>query len=94
MAQYGVPQEDIAAYIGLSVTTMLKLYDTEYRNGVTIANAKVGEMLFKKCEQGDTACLIFWAKTRMGWREKGDDVKGGKKLALNLNFAPKRAGKG
>lgn len=69
LSQYGVPQEDIAAHIGLCVETMLALYDQEYRKGKAVANAKVGKRLFEKCESGDTTALIFWAKTQMGWKE-------------------------
>lgn len=69
MSQYGVPQEDIAATIGMSVPTMLKLYDSEHRKGKALANAVVGKRLFEKCKDGDTTALIFWAKTQMHWRE-------------------------
>jgi len=69
MSQYGVPQEDIAAVIEVSVETMVKLYGAELRKGKAMTNAKVGERLFKKCEDGDTTALIFWAKTQMKWKE-------------------------
>lgn len=70
MAEVGSPLEDIASICGISVPTLRKVYRKELKNGAAIANMKVGRRLFEKCMQGDTASLIFWAKTRMGWREK------------------------
>lgn len=69
LAQYGVPVKDIAAYIGMSKDTMAGLYREELDRGQAVANAQVGKRLYEKCMKGDTASLIFWAKTRMGWRE-------------------------
>lgn len=69
LSQYGVPQEDIAAQIGCCVETLVKLYAREMAEGRAVANAKIGKRLFEKAMDGDTASLIFWAKTRMGWRE-------------------------
>jgi hypothetical protein len=34
------------------------------------ANASVGGALFNKATKGDTTAMIFWMKTRAGWREK------------------------
>ena len=69
MSQYGVPLKDIAAFIGISVPTLLKLYKKELEKGRAVANRQIGERLFKKAMDGDTTALIFWAKTQMGWRE-------------------------
>ncbi|MCL1888896.1 MAG: hypothetical protein FWF99_00125 [Desulfovibrionaceae bacterium] len=91
MSQYGVPQEDIAATIGVCVPTMLKLYDAEYRKGKATANAKVGKRLFERCESGDTTALIFWAKTRMGWRENNQTSDTERLLDYIHNYEEKRA---
>lgn len=69
LSQYGVPQDDIAATIGCCVETMLKLYEKQHKEGRAFANAHIGKRLFEKAMEGDTTALIFWAKTRMGWRE-------------------------
>ena len=69
LSQYGVPQEEIAQRIGISVDTMVNVYRAEILRGRGNANANVGKRLFQKAMDGDTTALIFWAKTRLGWRE-------------------------
>lgn len=69
MSQYGVPQAQIAEMLGLSVQTLRNLYGAELGNGMTLSNLAVGKKLFERCMAGDVPSLIFWAKTRMGWKE-------------------------
>ena len=82
LASFGVPQEDIAAFIGISHVTLRKHYSEELRLSAIKSNAQVGQFLFSlasgsamKLEQnpaswGDCSrAAMFWAKTRMGWRE-------------------------
>lgn len=73
LSQYGVPQENIAAVIGVCVETMQKLYSNELAKGKARANTQIGKRLFDKAMEGDTAALIFWAKTQMGWRENKEN---------------------
>ena len=79
LAQYGVPQEDIAATIGCCVETMQKLYSDELAKGRALANARIGKRLFEKAMEGDVSALIFWAKCRMRWRT--EDSKNEKPVA-------------
>lgn len=76
---FGIPQEDIARYIGVDAKTLRKYYRDELDNSVTKANAAVGRFLYQNAT-GNTLkdgashadCVraaMFWAKTRMGWRE-------------------------
>ena len=69
MAQYGLPQEKIGIIVGLSLLTLRKLYAKELETGNALANLAVGKKLFERCIAGDTACLIFYAKCQLGWRE-------------------------
>lgn len=80
LASFGLPQEDIAGYIGISHVTLRKYYEPELKFSAIKANAAVGEYLFslasgKAIKDGAThgdckTAAMFWAKTRMGWREK------------------------
>lgn len=72
MAGYGIPAADIAMSLQISRPTLLKHYRRELDMGHIKANSAVAQSLFKKAtgdgSQSVTAA-IFWAKTRMGWKE-------------------------
>lgn len=72
MASYGVPEHDIAGVIGIDPKTLRKHYRADLDFAMTKANALVAQSLFAKAtgngNQAVTAA-IFWAKTRMGWKE-------------------------
>lgn len=79
LASLGMPQDEIAAYIGISKPTLAKHYASELKLSSIKANATVGKYLFslasgQAISKGAThsdckAAAMFWAKTRMGWRE-------------------------
>lgn len=79
LSTYGIRQEDIASYIGIDDKTLRKYYRVELDQGATDAHAKVGKFLFHNAsgltlKEGAThadcvRAAMFWAKTRMGWRE-------------------------
>ena len=69
MAGYGLPQDQIAKVMRISEATLKKYYAEELSRGAAVANSIVGEALFKQARSGNTTALIFWAKTRMGWKE-------------------------
>jgi len=71
MSGHGVPQEQIAALIrgGIDDNTLVKHFKAELLAGKAKANAQIGSTLFDKAMSGDTAALIFWAKTQMRWKE-------------------------
>jgi hypothetical protein len=69
MSALGIPQADIARVIGICEETLRKHYREELDNATTKANTQIGGALFRKALSGDTASLIFWMKTRAGWKE-------------------------
>ena len=93
LASFGVPQEDIATYIGISKPTLAKHYPDELSFSSIKANATVGKFLFNMAsgqamKNGATygecsRAAMFWAKTRMGWRETQHVEHSG---ALNINL--------
>ena len=69
LAARGVPQESIAAIIGCDAKTVRKHCRHELDRGTAEANSQVIGALFENAIRGNIAAQIFWAKTRMGWRE-------------------------
>src|SRR5436309_2523378 len=71
----GLPQSDIAAGIGVDDKTLRKHFRAELDMGAAKANSEVAEFLFNaasgKRGEGSAAITtaIFWAKTRMRWKE-------------------------
>lgn len=70
MAQYGAPQSDIAAEIGINVDTLAKYYSLEYAEGRVQADTVIRKTLFDMAtKEKNVACLLFLCKTRLGMRE-------------------------
>ena len=68
-ATVGTDQNLIAQIIGIDPKTLRKYYREELDLASAKATATVGGALFKKAKGGDTAAMIFWMKTRAGWKE-------------------------
>lgn len=71
-ATMGVTQEDLARVLGIDAKTLRLYYRDELDLSTIKANVAIGGSLFNKAKSGDTASMIFWMKTRAGWREKQD----------------------
>lgn len=71
LAGYGVRQDEIALYIGVTEPTLRKYYKKELKLGKVKANAAVARALFRHgVEEGNITALIFWLKAQAGWSEK------------------------
>ncbi len=106
LCSFGVPQESIAEFIGIDAKTLRKHYRDELNSAVIKANAAVGLFLYQNAS-GQTLkngashsdCVraaMFWAKTRMGWRETQsiDHTTGGEKMTgLTVSFIDAASGK-
>lgn len=68
-ATIGTAQDVIADILGIDAKTLRKHYRTELDHATAQANATIGGALFNKAKGGDTTAMIFWMKTRAGWRE-------------------------
>lgn len=69
-ALVGTPQETIAQVLGIDPKTLRKHYREELDQALAKANATIGGTLFNKAKSGDTSAMIFWLKTRAGFRER------------------------
>lgn len=94
MSAYGIPQNQIARVLDIHDETLRIHYRDELDLGVIEANAKVAETLFQQgVRDGNTTALIWWTKSRMGWKERQDIAHmdaDGNNLAIAFVPAPKR----
>lgn len=74
LTAFGVQQDEIAALIGISPTTLRKHFRRELDVGATKANAKVAQSLFNQAIGGNVTAAIFWLKTRARWKEPAQEV--------------------
>ncbi len=82
LSGFGIPQLDIAREIGINDETLRKWYRNELDGGITKANAQIAQSLYNKATGGDTTAMIWWTKSRMGWKETNvTQVEPGNKLA-------------
>lgn len=78
MAAYGIPEKDIARVVGCAPQTLRKRCREELDTGAIKAHGQVGQFIVSsilgreggiKDERARATLAIFFAKTRMGWRE-------------------------
>lgn len=70
LAAVGIPREQIASLIGLGEDALRRHYREQLDHGTVKANAAIGKKLYQLAMGGNVAAAIFWAKVRMGWRER------------------------
>ena len=71
----GIPRRHIAALIGIDEDTLRKHYDEHLTLAEAKANLNVATTLYKAAVSGaDTTAAIFWAKARLGWRDRDEPV--------------------
>ena len=95
LKSFGVAQSDIANYIGVDDKTLRKHYREELDNAQTKADANVAKFLYnaasgKALDAGASyadcvRAAMFWAKTRMKWRETDSETQGnGNPITINV----------
>ncbi len=69
LASVGTRHEDIATKLQISSDTLTRKYRKELDDGRIDANAAIAQTLFQQAKSGNTTAMIFWLKTRAGWKE-------------------------
>ena len=98
-------KKQVAAYIGIDDKTLYKYYKDELENSAIKANANVGKFLYQAASGQALAtgatysdCVraaMFWAKTRMGWKETNVQEHTGTNLfkrVIKLNMSREGVG--
>lgn len=69
----GFTQAQIAELLGIGVTTLKENYKVELKGGAEKVNAMIvgnlARMAMSFTHPKAATCAIFWAKTRLGWKE-------------------------
>jgi predicted transcriptional regulator len=101
LRRFGVTYEEVAAHIGITKPTLIKHYREELDKTYNESARQVSDFLFNaasgralqvedKATHADCVrAAIFWAKTRMGWRETGDIAEKTEAPPLTINFSVK-----
>ena len=69
MAGLGLTQRMAGHIEDISEDTIQRYYKEDWEKGKAQVHAQIAQKLYEKAMAGDTASLIFWAKTQMRWRE-------------------------
>lgn len=69
LALAGTQQEIIAKAIGVTKPTLRRHYREELTKYGHVCTGNVAAKLYGKAMRGDTTAMIFWLKTRAGWKE-------------------------
>lgn len=72
LTSYGMTQEEIGKYLGVTAKTLAKHYRNELETGKLKANAKVAAALFKQATKGNFQAQRFWLMAQADWKEKKD----------------------
>ena len=98
LSAVGIRYVDIAQKLEITDDTLRKHYKKELEDGRIDANTTIGSTLFQQAKAGNTTALIFWLKTRAGWKEtnvtehaigEGQEIKG-----INMVFVEANGNKG
>lgn len=81
----GLTQEQIAHALRISEPHLRKVYRQELDCGFTDIYAKISHTLVQRALDGEKACMIFWLKTKAGWRETNrNELTGPNGAAIDL----------
>jgi len=85
LSSVGVRFVDIATKLDITDDTLRKHYKKELDDGRIDANASIAQTLFQQAKAGNTTALIFWLKSRAGWKETNvNEISGGE--GINITF--------
>jgi hypothetical protein len=86
LASRGVPQDVIASIVRCDPKTLRKSFRQELDRGMAEADAQVIGSLFANAIGGNVTAQIYWAKTRLGWREAREPQKDIKNTDAEANY--------
>lgn len=91
LCSFGITQDEISTYLDIDLKTLRKHYRRELDTGTTRANAAMAKRLFDAgIKDGSVPAMIFWLKTRAGWKEKQDAPEEVKPIEIRIVDATRK----
>lgn len=87
LLSYGFTHSQVAIVMKISEDTLARHYKNEIKSGGTMAVASVANVLFTKCQSGDTRAIEFFLRTKGRFSEKNNDTTNETLLELLMKFA-------
>ena len=70
MASFGINQDNMSKYLGITRATLSKYYEEELAKAMVDKVVTVANALYRNAvENNNVSAQIFFLKTRAGWRE-------------------------
>lgn len=82
---YGLTQEEVAAFLKISIDTLFKYYQPELDIGFAKTKGFVLNKLFGNIKEGKEASIFFWLKTRAGFKETNSVEHSGLMIEVNVS---------
>ncbi len=74
LSGYGMTHKHISSFIGINEDTLRAHYRAELDEGMSQAVATAAKGLYKKIQDGNLTAIIFYLKTKGGFRETSEPV--------------------
>ena len=83
----GFTAESISVVMDIPIATLERHFPFELQNGKLMTDARLLGSIVDMAMEGDKTMLIFYAKARGGWRERGGDDQGGGNNSFTINIS-------
>lgn len=75
LSGFGMTQEQISKFLGIGAKALRNYYREELDNGMAVAIAGAAKRLYAQVERDNLTAIIFYLKTKGGFRERGDEAE-------------------
>src|SRR5215472_11802472 len=87
----GFINESISVIMAIPIATLERHFAWELTHGKLAMDARILGGIVESALNGDKTISIFYAKTRGGWRERGESAEPAALFSININNGPSDA---
>src|SRR5690348_12890386 len=98
LAQEGNTDSEIARQLGISRSTVTRrkrdsdAFDAALKAGREAAHSVIANALYKQAKRGNVTAIIWYEKTRRGFRDMQDLTSNGETVKAYAGFDPQQVG--